>query len=107
MEALGKVLIGTTLPKMQDLPVPHIDKQRDIVKAYNIISDRVELKRKINDNLVAAGVTSIQKNIGNGALINLTEVDIENITLPDGFTIKTISEFCLDTKIRFHSFPYK
>ena len=36
-----------------ELPVPHIDKQRDIVKAYNIISDRVELKRKINDNLVA------------------------------------------------------
>ena len=36
-----------------ELPVPHIDKQRDIVKAYNIISDRVELKRKINDNLAA------------------------------------------------------
>jgi restriction endonuclease S subunit len=52
----------------------------------------------VNDNLVAAGVTSIQKNIGNSALINLTEVDIENIALPDGFTIKTISEFCLDTK---------
>lgn len=52
----------------------------------------------INDNLVAAGVTSIQKNIGNSALINLTEVDIENIALPYGFTIKTISEFCLDTK---------
>ena len=37
-----------------ELPVPHIDKQRDIVKAYNIISDRVELKRKINDNLLTA-----------------------------------------------------
>lgn len=81
-----------------ELPVPHIDKQKDIVKAYNIISDRIELKRKINDNLVAAGVISIQKNIGDGALINLTEVDIKNIALPDGFTIKTISEFCLDTK---------
>lgn len=34
-----------------ELPVPHIDKQKDIVKAYNIISDRIELKRKINDNL--------------------------------------------------------
>ena len=52
----------------------------------------------VNDNLVAAGVISIQKNIGDGALINLTEVDIKNIALPDGFTIKTISEFCLDTK---------
>lgn len=37
-----------------ELPVPHIDKQKDIVKAYNIISDRIELKRKINDNLAAA-----------------------------------------------------
>ncbi len=36
-----------------ELPVPHIDKQKDIVKAYNIISDRIELKRKINDNLEA------------------------------------------------------
>ena len=35
-----------------ELPVPHIDKQKDIVKAYNIISDRIELKRKINDNLL-------------------------------------------------------
>ena len=37
-----------------ELPVPHIDKQKDIVKAYNIISDRIELKRKINDNLFAS-----------------------------------------------------
>ena len=36
-----------------ELSVPHIDKQKDIVKAYNIISDRIELKRKINDNLLA------------------------------------------------------
>ena len=33
------------------LPVPSIEKQRSIVKAYNTITDRIELKRKINDNL--------------------------------------------------------
>ena len=81
-----------------ELPVPDYEEQLCIVNNYKAISDRITLKRQINDNLVAAGVTSIQKNIGNGALINLTEVDIENIALPDGFTIKTISEFCLDTK---------
>ena len=81
-----------------ELPVPDYEEQLCIVNNYKAISDRIALKRQINDNLVAAGVTSIQKNIGNGALINLTEVDIENIALPDGFTIKTISEFCLDTK---------
>lgn len=36
-----------------ELPVPSIKKQRSIVKAYNTITDRIELKRKINDNLDA------------------------------------------------------
>lgn len=36
-----------------ELPVPSIEKQRSIVKAYNTITDRIELKRKINDNLEA------------------------------------------------------
>lgn len=36
-----------------ELPVPGIEKQREIVKAYKTISDRIELKRRINDNLEA------------------------------------------------------
>lgn len=36
-----------------ELPVPSIEKQRGIVKAYNTITDRIELKRKLNDNLAA------------------------------------------------------
>lgn len=36
-----------------ELPVPSIEKQRSIVKAYNTITDRIELKRKLNDNLAA------------------------------------------------------
>ena len=36
-----------------ELPVPSIEKQRGIVTAYNTITDRIELKRKINDNLAA------------------------------------------------------
>ena len=34
-----------------ELPVPSIDKQRSIVKAYQTITERIELKRRINDNL--------------------------------------------------------
>lgn len=49
-----------------ELPVPSIEKQRSIVKAYNTITDRIELKRKINDNLEASEqailVESISKN---------------------------------------------
>ena len=34
-----------------ELPVPSIDKQRSIVKAYQTITERIDLKRRINDNL--------------------------------------------------------
>lgn len=35
------------------LPVPSIEKQKSIVKAYKIVADRIALKQKINDNLEA------------------------------------------------------
>ena len=37
-----------------ELPVPSIDKQRSIVKAYQTITERIDLKRRINDNLRAS-----------------------------------------------------
>lgn len=36
-----------------ELPVPSIDKQRSIVRAYQTITERIELKRRLNDNLEA------------------------------------------------------
>jgi type I restriction enzyme S subunit len=35
-------------------PLPELSKQRAIVEAYQIIQRRIELKRKINDNLAVA-----------------------------------------------------
>ena len=35
------------------LPVPPIEKQRKIVNAYKIVTDRIALKQRINDNLEA------------------------------------------------------
>lgn len=35
------------------LPVPSMDRQKNIVKAYKTIIDRIALKQKINDNLAA------------------------------------------------------
>lgn len=81
-----------------ELPVPSIDKQRSIVKAYQTITERIELKRRINDNLVAVGTASIQKNVGRGALINLTEAEMDSLIFPEDFKIKTVSEFCAETK---------
>jgi len=81
-----------------ELPVPTIERQRSIVKAYQTINDRIELKCKINDNLVAVGTASIQKNVGRGALINLTEAEMDSLTFPEDFKVKTVSEFCAETK---------
>lgn len=37
---------------MVELPVPDIEKQRKIVKAYKTLTDRIALKQQINDNLL-------------------------------------------------------
>lgn len=81
-----------------EIPVPPIDKQIEIVNSYQAITERIKLKKQINDNLVTLGVASIQKNVGNGALINLTDSEIENYALKDGFEIKTVADFCSETK---------
>ena len=83
---------------MVELPVPDIEKQRKIVKAYKTLTDRIALKQQINDNLVAVGTASIQKNVGRGALINLTEAEMDSLIFPEDFKIKTVSEFCAETK---------
>lgn len=80
------------------LPVPPLDEQIEIVQSYQAITDRVALKKQINDNLVAVGTTSIQKNVGRGALINLTEAEMDRLTFPEGFKVQSVSEFCIETK---------
>ena len=80
------------------LPVPSIEKQRSIVKAYNTITDRIELKRKINDNLVTSGIAAISSVIGKAALINATEADLLRLNLSENYSVKTVSEYCSETK---------
>lgn len=80
------------------LPVPSYARQCEIVESYRAITNRIALKRAENDNLVAVGTASIQKNVGRGALINLTEAEMDSLTFPEDFKIKTVYEFCAETK---------
>ena len=80
------------------LPVPSYTRQCEIVESYRAITNRIALKRAENDNLVAVGTASIQKNVGRGALINLTEAEMDRLAFPEDFKIKTVSEFCAETK---------
>ena len=53
-----------------ELPVPSIEKQRSIVKAYKAITDRIALKKRINDNLeqqAQAIFDNMFPNISNGS----------------------------------------
>ena len=43
-----------------ELPVPPIEEQKAIVKAYETIERRIELKRKINDNLEAIAMAKFR-----------------------------------------------
>lgn len=80
------------------LPVPSLIEQKKIIHDYRVVTGRIKLLRKINDNLVAIGTASIQKNVGRGALINLTEAEMDSLIFPEDFKIKTISAFCAETK---------
>lgn len=66
-----------------ELPVPDISKQREIVKSYKIISDRIELKRKINDNLAATAQAIYRKTFAN-------DVDVAN--LPEGWYFSALGD---------------
>jgi len=81
-----------------ELPIPPIENQLEIVNSYKAITERIALKQKINDNLVAIGTASIQKNVGRGALINMTEAEMERLTFPKDFKVENVSEFCIETK---------
>ena len=70
---------------MVELPVPDIEKQRNIVKAYKTITDRIALKQKINDNLEATAQSLFQEQFA--AFYNENE-------LPDGYSIATLDSLC-------------
>jgi len=72
-----------------ELPVPDIEKQRKIVKDYKTITDRIALKQKINDNLVACIDTIFNEQFGNfKALAESSTANTDFSSLPDGWTIE-------------------
>ena len=73
---------------MVALPVPSIEKQRSIVKAYKTITDRITLKKRINDNLLNTTDTIFFKMFSErktDATISFTDV----VQLMGGGTPKT------------------
>lgn len=72
---------------MVELPVPSIEKQRSIVKAYKAITDRIALKKRINDNLLNQAQTYF--------CAVFADKDAEN-PLPLDWKVAKVGDFCVD-----------
>ena len=68
-----------------EVHVPDIETQKKIVHDYQIIEERIELKKKINDNLVAQAQTYFNSLF-----------TIEGTTLPDGWKTAIVGDYCSD-----------
>lgn len=72
-----------------ELPIPPIEKQLEIVNSYKAITERIALKKKINDNLVACIDTIFNEQFGNfKALAESSTANTDFSSLPDGWTIE-------------------
>ena len=74
------------------LPVPPISVQRDIVKAYQTITNRIALKRQVNDNLEATIQVAFDKAF-HDAGVSLPETIIKQNKVPQGWTDATVGDF--------------
>lgn len=85
-----------------ELPVPDIDKQRSIVKAYQTITERIELKRQINDNLEAQTQALFDELFLRDGMPDCTLSEIANVnptrTLSKGCIAKCYDMSCLPTR---------
>ena len=69
---------------MVELPVPEIEEQKKIVKAYKTITDRIALKKQINDNLATAQAVFQEQ------FASFYGAD----ELPDGYSIVNLDSLC-------------
>lgn len=74
------------------LPVPTIEEQRKIVDRYNAITDRIALKKQINDNLEATIQAAFDKAF-HDAGVSLPETIIKQNKVPQGWTDATVGDF--------------
>lgn len=75
------------------LPVPDLKEQEKIVKTYNTITKRIQLKQKINENLEKTAQCLFEKYFDE---YNKFYEKEELKTLPSGWKYSIIGDFCKD-----------
>ncbi|MCB0538457.1 MAG: restriction endonuclease subunit S [Bacteroidetes bacterium] len=71
------------------LPIPHIDKQREIVKEYNTIQNRIKLNEQLIQKLEETAQAIYREWFVEG-------IDVEN--LPEGWKVEKLEQF---TKMKY------
>ena len=71
-----------------ELPVPPIEEQRKIVHDYQVITDRIALLRKMNENL------TLQCEMNYQAMLNGLTEESDKENLPEGWSIGSIGSYC-------------
>ena len=61
-----------------ELPVPAIEEQREIVRSYKAITERIAIKRQINDNLVES-LSAVYKELFSDAEAQYPKVPLQKI----------------------------
>ena len=74
------------------LPVPSLEKQHQIVRAYQIVADRIEIKRRINDNLRASAETEFFRQIRYPKIQELPFQDTEIGDYPSDWILTTLGQ---------------
>lgn len=69
------------------LPVPSMDEQIEIVNSYKTITDRIALKKQINDNLAAQAQTYFSS-----VFMGKDNEDV----LPEGWKFAKVGDYCIE-----------
>ena len=93
-----------------ELPIPSIEKQREIVNEYNTVTNRIKLNEQLNQKLEETAQALYKhwfvdfefpnkdskpyKSSG-GEMVYNEELDKE---IPEGWEVKLVKDFCLDLK---------
>lgn len=84
------------------LPVPSLEKQHQVVRAYQIVADRIAIKRRINDNLEAQTQAIFDELFLRDEMPDCTLSEIANVnptrTLSKGCIAKCYDMSCLPTR---------
>lgn len=74
-----------------ELPIPPIESQLEIVNSYKAITERIALKQKINDNLLAS-MEAILDNLYSDTFGDIKLSEMEKSLAPKGWEVFQLSE---------------